>query len=95
MSWWWLRTGKRWNVADESSTLAALAAEFNALTPEIEKLKRWAGHDLCDGWSMGGEPYCGRCGCGMQIEAMAALVLGDARYAQTLGRVRVDEEGIG
>ena len=70
-------------MADQSSILAALVAEFNALTPDIEVLKRRTGHALCDGWSMGGEPYCGRCGCGMQIEAMAALVLGDARYAQT------------
>lgn len=73
-------------MADDPVTLVELVAEFNALTPDIEVLKRRAGHDLCDGWSMGGEPYCARCGCGMQIEAMAALVVGDARYTQTLER---------
>jgi hypothetical protein len=74
-------TGKGYHVADDPITLVELVAEFNALTPDIEVLKRRAGHDLCDGWSMGGEPYSSRCGCGMQIEAIAALVLDAARKA--------------
>lgn len=61
-------------AADDPITLVELVAEFNALTPDIEVLKRLAGHGLCDGWSLGGQPYRGRCGCGVPLDDLAYLV---------------------
>jgi hypothetical protein len=71
------------------TTLAELAAEFNALTPQVEAAKLGTAHEGHIGWSLGGEPYIARCSCGTPLDD----ALRQRDWFDQAFRVAGDEDG--